>query len=65
MITLTIKRSQGVRGREGVGWILYGNTPGTTRRFHGRTTEWCEKWFPDADRAKAYANKHGWIVKGE
>lgn len=65
MITLTIKRAHGQRDKEAVGWILYGNTPGTFRRFHNHTTEWCEKWFSDADKAKAYANKRGWRVQGE
>jgi hypothetical protein len=59
-LALTLKRAAS-RKADG-GWVLFGRTPGVTRRFRGHDTDWLEKWFPTQDAATAYAAKLGATV---
>ena len=56
ILTLVNSRS---RKKEGGGFVLYGLTPGITRKFRGNSTEWLEKWFPTEEKALKYGQKMG------
>ncbi len=61
IMPLTLKRAAS-RKTDGGGWVLFGSTPGITRRFRGHKTDWLEKWFLTPDAATSYAAKLGATV---
>ncbi len=58
-MTMTLKQTRKRNGQQGTGWVLFGCDPSSAAR------KWVEKWFPTSDKARAYARKKGWTIKGE
>jgi hypothetical protein len=63
-MTLGRTRKRVKEGKYGFSHVV----EGTTMKLYGTneaTGKWFERGFPDADKARAYAAKQGWVIKGE